>query len=259
MCYNVVSATRILIKYAKHRQESPEHIHELEKKLKELERDMMPRYQLSGFEFPKLLVFTDEAPLEPDLLHWGLIPFWVKDAETAKKLRMQTLNARGESIFEKPSFRSSAKNKRCLIYIDAFYEYHHYKGNTYPFHIAMKNGDPMCLAGLWESWVDKSTGELIRTTTIVTTEANSIMAKIHNNPKLEGPRMPVILPKDKQDDWLQAYADDSSKEKLQQLLIPFDENELEAYTVRKLKGSGSVGNTEAAEERFEYEELKNFF
>ena len=259
MCYNVVSATRILIKYAKHRQEDPESIKELEEKLKKLEEEMTPNYQVSGFEFPKLLVFTDAEPEEPNLFNWGLIPSWVKDAETAKKLRAQTLNARKETVFEKPSFRSSAKNKRCLVYIDAFYEHHHYKGKTYPYHIALKNGDPMSLAGIWEDWVDKETGELIRTVSIITTEGNELMKKIHNNPKLDGPRMPVILPIEKHDEWLMPYKDESTIKHLQQLLIPFDENELEAYTVHRLKGKESVGNVKEAEEEFKYEEFDKEF
>ena len=256
MCYNVVSATRILIKYAKHRQEDPELIKELEEKLKKLESEMTPNYQVSGFEFPKLLVFTNEKPEEPNLFNWGLIPSWVKDAEAAKKLKAQTLNARGESLFEKPSFRNAAKNKRCLVYIDAFYEHHHYKGNAYPFHIAMKNGDPMSLAGIWEEWVDRETGELFRTTSIVTTAGNKLLGMIHNNPKLEGPRMPVILPKKKQEEWLVPYKDESTIQHLKQLLIPFEDSGLEAYTVHKLRGKESVGNVPKAEEKFEYGELK---
>jgi putative SOS response-associated peptidase YedK len=258
MCYNVVSATRILIKYAKHRQEDPEMIKELEDKLKQLEEEMTPNYQVSGFEFPRLLVFTDAEPEEPNLFNWGLIPSWVKDAETAKKLRAQTLNARKETLFEKPAFRTSAKNKRCLVYIDAFYEHHHYKGKTYPFHIAMKNGDPFSLAGIWEDWVDRETGELLRTVSIITTEGNKLLSKIHNNPKLEGPRMPVILPKNKQDEWLIPYKDESTIKQLEQLLIPFNDEELEAYTVHRLKGKESVGNVPEAEKLFEYEELKDF-
>lgn len=258
MCYNVVSATRILIKYAKHRQEDPEMIKELEDKLKQLEEEMTPNYQVSGFEFPRLLVFTDAEPEEPNLFNWGLIPSWVKDAETAKKLRAQTLNARKETLFEKPAFRTSAKNKRCLVYIDAFYEHHHYKGKTYPFHIAMKNGDPFSLAGIWEDWVDRETGELLRTVSIITTEGNKLLSKIHNNPKLEGPRMPVILPKNKQDEWLIPYKDESTIKQLEQLLIPFNDKELEAYTVHRLKGKESVGNVPEAEKLFEYEELKDF-
>lgn len=258
MCYNVVSATRILIKYAKHRQEDPEMIKELEEKLKKLESEMTPNYQVSGFEFPKLLVFTNEEPDEPNLFNWGLIPAWTKDLQSAKQNRMQTLNARAETIFEKPSFRNSAKNKRCLIYVDAFYEHHHYKGKAYPFHIGMKNEDPMSLAGIWEDWVDRETGELFRTVSIVTTAGNKLLSKIHNNPKLEGPRMPVILPKSKQNVWLIPFKDDTTKQKLQQLLIPFEEDELEAYTVKKLRGKESPGNTPEAEKPFLYEEIEGF-
>ena len=83
---------------------------------------------------------TNEKPLQPQLFHWGLIPAWVKDNQTAQTIVNQTVNARGETIFEKPAFKSSAKNKRCIVYVDAFYEHHHANGKTYPFRIAMNKG-----------------------------------------------------------------------------------------------------------------------
>jgi putative SOS response-associated peptidase YedK len=256
MCYNVVSATRILIKYAKHRLEDPALIKELEEKLQKLESEMTPNYQVSGFEFPKLLVFTNEQPEEPNLFNWGLIPSWVKDEKSAKQIKSQTLNARKESLFEKPSFRNAAKYKRCLVYLDAFYEHHHYEGKIYPYHIALKNGDPMSLAGIWDSWANQETGELINTVSIVTTEGNKLLSRIHNNPKLEGARMPVILPRKKQNEWLETFRDGDSQQRLMQLLIPYNDEELEAYTVRRLRGKESVGNCEEAESYFHYENLE---
>jgi len=164
-----------------------------------------------------------------------------------------TINARGESIFEKPSFRDSAKNKRCLIDLDGFFEHHHQKGKTFPYFIQRKDKELITIAGLWSEWVDKETGELFTTFTIVTTEANPLMIKIHNNPKTSGPRMPVILDDEGQDSWLSS----NEEQTIKSLLQPFPDNLLEAFTVRKLRSKEAVGNVEAASEYFDYDELEN--
>lgn len=119
-----------------------------------------------------------------------------------KKQWNNTLNARGETIFEKPSFRTSAKNHRCIIYVAGFYEHHHYNNKTYPFFIYRKDAQPMALAGLWSEWKNPDTGGRLNTFSIVTTKGNKMMARIHNNPKLKEPRMPVILPSELEDEWL---------------------------------------------------------
>ena len=143
MCYDVTSGLKAMIKYAKHRGEDPNYIAALERKLEEWREELQPHYHVSGFAHPKLMVFTNEKPDEPQAFVWGLIPSWVKNADDAKKFYNQTLNARGETIFEKPSFREPAKRKRCLVYIDGFYEFFHASGKTYPFHIVMKDDSPM--------------------------------------------------------------------------------------------------------------------
>lgn len=250
MCYDVKTSTLRKLKYAKHRGDL-EGIEELEKELEQLE--MMPLYHSSGFSHPKLLAFKNDRPFSPSSLTWGLIPGWIKDPVSATRLMRQTLNARGETIWEKPSFRSAAKNKRCLIYLDGFYEHLHHQGKTYPFHIKMKDDSPMIVAGLWEEWVNKDTGEIINTCSIVTTEANPLMQRIHNNPKSEGPRMPVILTKELQDEWLIPCKTDADKNHLKSLIKPVSEEVLTAYTVRRLKGRDAVGNVPEAEAEFVYE------
>src|SRR5688572_19919691 len=137
MCYHVESATLHAIKYAIHRGDF--HLaEELQRKLDELLIKQEPRFHVSGFAHPQLIAFKQQDPYSPSLLNWGLIPMWTKSGTDAKKVRTQTLNARGETIFEKPSFKNSAKNKRCIIYLDAFYEHHHANKQTYPFRISMK-------------------------------------------------------------------------------------------------------------------------
>lgn len=256
MCYDAESATLLSLKYALHRGDHHA-AEQLQKQLDELILTRGPSYHVSGFSFPGLIAFTNQQPFTPVLLSWGLIPGWIKTAADAKKIRAQTLNAKGETIFEKPSFRNPAKNKRCIIYLDAFYEHHHANKQTYPFRIAMKDGSPMAVAGLWDEWLDRETGEIFKTTTIVTTSGNPLMAKIHNNPKAEmGPRMPVILEKEKQDEWLITCKTEADKEHLLGLIKPFDENKLTAYTVGRLRGKQAVGNVPAVENAYIYNELK---
>jgi len=259
MCYDVESLEFNSLRLAIRRTNDPDEKERLQHKLQKLYPSYKPYYHISGFAHPQLLVFTNTQPFEPQLFQWGLIPAWVKDEKTAKSMMNQTLNARGESIFEKPSFRNAAKQKRCLIYVNAFYEHHHYKGKTYPFRICLKDGSPMILAGLWEEWVNKETGEIIPTFTIVTTKGNTLLAKIHNNPKLDGPRMPVILSPEKQDDWLKPITNDSEKKSIEDLIVPFDESLLKAYTVAKLKGKEAIGNIPKIKEELIYPELQNNF
>lgn len=253
MCYHSSSLTKSAIKYAKHRNDDPEQIKQLELQLENMEKKAY--HYASGFSHPKLLVFTDNKPLVPQLFHWGLIPSWCKDEASAKKSMIQTLNARGETIFEKSSFKLSAKSKRCLIYLDAFFEFHHMGKTTFPFRISMKDDSPMAVAGLWNEWANPiGSGEVINTFSIVTTSGNPIMSKIHNNPKAEmGPRMPVIFTKETQDAWLNTSASQSA---IESLIIPIDEALLEYHTVGKLLGKEAIGNKPEVAEKVKYAEIE---
>ncbi|NNG10275.1 MAG: SOS response-associated peptidase, partial [Arenibacter sp.] len=199
---------------------------------------------------------TDDAPFEPVIATWGLVPHWVKDRVQQKKIWNNTLNARGETIFEKPAFRTSAKYYRCIIYVDGFYEHHHFKGKTYPYFVHKKNASPIVFAGLWNKWNDPDTGQQLRTFSIVTTEANPMMAKIHNNPKLQGPRMPLILPEGMEDRWLIPVEDEVDIKSIQELIHAYPEEELVAYTVDRLRGKGYMGNVPEISQKVEYQELQ---
>jgi putative SOS response-associated peptidase YedK len=252
MCYSAVSIARQLVKYAKHRSDDPELIENLQQELDQKVKSEYIHYFADAYTHPRLLCFTMDSPFQPKFLYWGLIPPWVKNEEDAYKMSNQTLNARGETIFEKLSFKNSAKKKRCIIYLDAFFEYFHFKGKTYPYHISLRNGDPLIVAGLYNNWVNVETGEIIETVSIITTKANEFMKKIHNNPKAKEARMPAILDKNKQDIWL-GNLDEAS---VKMLIRPLPENVLTAHTVKKLKGKDGVGNKPEAEKYFEYVELK---
>ncbi|WP_179346555.1 SOS response-associated peptidase [Winogradskyella ursingii] len=216
----------------------------------------LPLHHVSGFSHPELLIYTDDSPEFPIVATWGLVPQWVKDEEQMKKFWNNTLNARGETIFEKPSFRQSAKSNRCIIYIDGFYEHHHFNKKTYPFFIQRKDEKPIALAGLWSEWENPETKGKMNTFSIVTTEGNSLMDKIHNNPKIKGPRMPLILLDQLEDQWLNPVEDDLDKKKIQELIRSYPEDELKAHTVSKLRGKEYIGNKKEISDKVEYAELK---
>jgi len=255
MCYNITFLTKKNLIYAKRLGRSEEDIAELNKKLKLFGEKYFPKYHSDGFAHEDLLVFTNEAPLTPQFFRWGLVPFWTKNEADAIKFANQTLNARGETIFEKPSFRGPAKKRRCVILVDNFFEHHHFNNKTYPFLIKLKNDEPMILAGLWDVWINKETGEEIKTVTIVTTEGNSLLAKIHNNPKLSGPRMPVLLHPETIEKWLMPIRDKIDQEEVQSLIQPYPSEELAYYTVRRLRGNNSVGNVPEALQQYVYAEV----
>jgi len=252
MCYDIKASLEAQLKRAE-RAGDLQAIEEIIVKLAPYSG--LPLYHTTGFAHPRLLIYTDRSPYYPELATWGLVPDWVKDQSQLKKIWNNTINARGETIFEKPSFRTSAKNRRCIIYVDGFYEHHHFQKSVYPFYIHAKNKRPLALAGLWSEWADPETGELLITFTIVTTMGNRLLETIHNNPKLAGPRMPLILPNELEDAWLDTIDDEVDMKKIQTLIQPYPEDELAAHTVAKLRGKDYIGNVPEISEVFEYPEL----
>jgi putative SOS response-associated peptidase YedK len=151
---------------------------------------------INGFSFPLNPVISTESPNTIQLFNWGLIPNWAKD----KEIRKNTLNARIETINEKVSFKNYVQN-RCLILADGFYEWQWLddlgkKKQKYLIHLP--NNQAFAFAGIYSKWIDKQTGELLNTYSIVTTEAKGLMLNIHNSKK----RMPVILNPENEQDWL---------------------------------------------------------
>ena len=146
------------------------------------------------------------------MLRWGLVPFWAKELKIGSRM----INARSETVFEKPSFRAAAKSKRCVIVADGFYEWTPVEGQKkkQPWLIARADNRPLLMAGLWERWRDKSAGPdapVVETCTIVTTAANKFMSPIHN-------RMPVLLDDEQLSFWLDVTFDDRGR--LASLLQP---------------------------------------
>lgn len=206
-------------------------------------------HHLSGFEFKKVPVLTCEDHKRIETFNWGLIPSWIKTEEEAKKSRMNCLNAKSETIFEKPSFRTSVFQRRCLIPINGFYEWREVNKKKYPHFIYLKQQSTFCLAGIYDEWVYKDTGEIVNTFSIVTTEANPLMAKIHNV-KL---RMPLIFDKENMYHWIEPNL---SNDQITNLMRPFDETKMEAYTISKLITSRNENSNQAkVKEPFDYLEL----
>lgn len=216
----------------------------------------LPLHHASGFSHPELLIYTNQQPEFPEVATWGLVPSWIKSTEQQSSIWNKTLNARGESIFEKPSFKASALEYRCLVYVDGFYEHHYYNNKYYPFFIYRKDKQPMALAGLYSLWKNPETGGILKTFSIVTTEGNATMTKIHNNPKLKSSRMPVILTAASADKWLQPIGVSSSQETINQLIQKFPDDDLAYHTVAKLRGKAYKGNVESISEEVTYDDLK---
>ena len=128
-----------------------------------------------------LPIITNEEQEQASFHKWGLIPHWTKDETIGNKL----INARGETIAEKPSFRDAAEKRRCLVVADGFYEWQRSGGEKQPYRITLADESLFTFAGLWESWKAED-GREVRTFTIITTEPNALMKPIHN-------RMPVML------------------------------------------------------------------
>ncbi len=150
----------------------------------------------NGFQFPKTPIITNKNRDKIQLFEWGLIPFWAKD----KSIQKLTLNARIESIHEKPSFKNITHNT-CLILASSFFEWQWLdsKGKSkQKYEILLPNSQAFAFAGLWSEWQDKTTGKIYNSYTILTTEANDLMCKIHNSKK----RMPIILHPQYEQQWL---------------------------------------------------------
>jgi putative SOS response-associated peptidase YedK len=163
--------------------------------------------------------FADRAPgaRQFALVRWGLLPSWVNDPRTFTLL----INARGESVIDKPAFRAAMKRRRCLIPADGFYEWQKAGDRKRPFYVRAKAGAPLAFAGLWETWTGPN-GEELETAAIVTTKANRTLAPIHE-------RMPVIVAPDAFDLWLNCT--DVDARTAAALIVPAPENLLEAYEV----------------------------
>lgn len=209
----------------------------------------LPIYYANAFSHPEFPVVTNTEPDRVQYFSWGLIPSFCRSMTDADNLRRKTVNARSETVFEKASFAPSAKNRRCLVPVTGFYEWHDQDGKKYPYFITMPKAKDFALAGIWNKWRDPNSGKIIPTFCILTTAANPLIAKIHNLKE----RMPVILTPEEEKIWLDPL---SPVKELQSLLRPY-EGKLDAWPVRKITNfSGSQNNVPQVQAPFDYPELQ---
>lgn len=226
MCFNIAIVTADVNKYAKRYKEVSAIKTNSEHSLNQLSS----YYFVSGFSHPKLAV------VKADGMHhynWGLIPFWIKGQAAANDIKTKTLNAVGETVFEKPSFRKSILSKRCLLPINAFFEWRDYNKLKYPYCIGVNEVELFSLGCIYDSWTNDETGETLNTFSIITTPANPLMEKIHNLKK----RMPLIVKAEDEAKWLDSNL---SKDTLQKLIKPFDESLMKAYTISRNANSSKA-------------------
>lgn len=177
-----------------------------------------------AFNNPFIPVIAQEDSSQVQLMQWGLIPAWSRDLEEAERIRKGTYNARSETLHEKPSFKEALSRGRCLVIAGGFFEWQLVDQVKIPWYISLKNGAPFVFAGICDSWRDSLSGEIRRTCSIITTEANPLMELIHNTKK----RMPVILNADLEEEWISG---ETSLLKRKKILTAYNESDLKAYTV----------------------------
>jgi putative SOS response-associated peptidase YedK len=196
--------------------------------------DSPPRYNIA----PTQLIAAVTQPADATqrqfrVFQWGLVPFWAKDASLGAKL----INARSETVAEKPSFRAAFRYRRCLILADGFYEWQRQERRKQPYFFHLQDDRPFAFAGLWEHW-EGPQGEIKETCTILTTEANDLLRPIHN-------RMPVMVPPQEYDLWLDPSLDTASQ--LLPLLHPYPAEEMASYPVSSLVNKASSDRPECLE------------
>lgn len=206
-----------------------------------------PSYHRAAFSSPAHPVITDSEPGRIRFFEWGLIPRWAKDPEQAMGIRKGTFNAKAETVFQKPSFRSSIRERRCLVLADGFFEWQKVGPRKYPYYIRLRSKEAFAIAGIWDEW--NSGGNVKNTFSVITTEANPMMARVHNTKK----RMPVILRREDEARWLEKGL---TPDQIGSMLKQFDENEMEAYMVSRLLTSRERKNVPEVIAPFEYDELR---
>lgn len=191
--------------------------------------NIAPRYNITPTQDVAVIANTqdngesDGDAKKVEFFHWGLIPSWAKDPKIGSRM----INARSETLIEKPSFRSAYKRRRCLILADGYYEWQEVLGTKLkqPVYIRLKSKNPFAFAGLWEKWQANWMDKPLRSCTIITCSPNPMLEEIHH-------RMPVILPQNAYAQWL--APDEQSSETLQPLLTSYPSEEMEAYPVSRL-------------------------
>jgi putative SOS response-associated peptidase YedK len=186
------------------------------------EINIQPRFNIAPGQMVSVVREMSKGGNELVSMSWGLIPFWAKDRKIGYKL----INARAETVHEKPSFKVSFNKQRCLIPADGFYEWKKMPGKSkkQPYYFHFKDSELFSFAGLWSTWTDRISGEVVESCTIITTEPNMMVKEIHD-------RMPVIIQDHQHKEWLDRQ---SSPAVLEKMLVPLDAGLMERYPVSDL-------------------------
>jgi putative SOS response-associated peptidase YedK len=194
------------------------------------EEDYIPRYYENAFDHFPMPIVTAGKPNALQMFHWGLVPSWSTSQQDALHARTLTVNCKSEEMYDKASFRDAAKNnQRCLIPCTGFYEWKHLNNGKQkiPHVIGLKNQQIYSIAGLYSRWRNPETQRYMYTYTVLTTQANKLMEEIHNTKK----RMPVIIPREYETDWLNP---NMNKDDVLALCQPINDSGMHAYTIGKL-------------------------
>ena len=184
------------------------------------------QYRISGFAHPVCPIITASEYI--DVAKWGLIPAWTKSESDAKKISKMCLNAKTETVFNLPSFYNPVLTKRCLIPATGYFEFHHRDGSAIPYYIFLKDEVIFSFGGLYDVWKSKSAeNTMIKTFTILTVPANPLCSEIHNGGNNPG-RMPLILNREKEAEWLDPSL---KKSEIQSFFQPFAADRMDAYPV----------------------------
>lgn len=204
-------------------------------------------YHAHGFEWPNLPIITSEGKLE--FMKWGLVPTWAKDEKTAAARRLGTLNARSDTIFEKVSFKDAIRERRGILLLDGFFEWRKFNKKSYPYYINFADRPIFGAGAIWNEWRNRDTGEVNQTFSLVTVDANPTMALIHN----DGQRMPLILPKENEQVWLNESINEGD---IKAIMQTYPDEHLQYRTISRLLTTRGVNqNTPAISEPCQYLEL----
>jgi putative SOS response-associated peptidase YedK len=200
-------------------------------KVKDYQGKYTPRYNIAPTQYnPVVSIIQNERAMVP--MKWGLIPHWAKEEAIGYKM----INARIETIAEKPSFKRPLLSQRCLVPADGYYEWSKLSkpGKRPPFRVVLKSREIFAFAGLWDSWENEE-GDVVLSYTIITTEADELVRKIH-------PRMPVILRPENEDTWIDPTLKDLKM--LMKILTPYPAKYTEMYEVSSIVGRANIDKDE---------------
>lgn len=250
MCYDVAYLTKRWEKYYERFEKST---------LPEIEREQLhlfPKaWHRNAFDHPDLPTIISDQPDKIQRLTWGLMPFWARSFEQSLTL------ARAETLFENKNFKHCVATRRAIVWMDGWWDYHKVKRKSFPHYIYLKNQEPIAVAAIWRTWMDKEHDLERYTLSLITVSANLTISIVHNQPvNSKDSRMYMIIPPGREMDWLKP-GEEVTKEQVEELMKPYPDEMVTAHPTKKLfeqRGrSRTALNTPELMEPFHYPELQN--